>query len=462
MKNILLGLVLFCFFSCMPKYLHLHLINEDSNELNLRRKILPSYFMNQDTFKINMDSILNASVENIEILTQLCYPIRYDSLYDDTVEKLLLELIEEPNHKRQIKIVNRIIAYGPKALTSFRHFKFQNDPKMSFWLETMRILLLGTSTIYYVQGQNEYTFGLSRIPLGEVNYSSTLSRTADAFVQWVNEEKHEPIELIYFRNFVVSSLKTGKPNMYFQNLLGRMVTATLKAKDDELIAPYGQFIDEQNMTLTKKMLYNIGAERDHKFYPDLLLEALKSSNKEIVKTALDWTPNIWDENKKESVHRAVTDLFNASDEELKFEASTVLWYDFEDQKAFDYILLQAKTGDLSRRISATYNIKNPNNWSNQITDDVYDVLNYNLKDSNKELKSAAIQALLKYKGDKVITAIIPFLTHYYQYVRNEVKKMLTSYENRALVIEQLKSQISNTEDEILKSEMQALLFNLSK
>ncbi len=162
------------------------------------------------------------------------------------------------------------------------------------------------------------------------------------------------------------------------------------------------------------------------------------------------------------MHRAVTDLFNASDEELKFEASTVLWYDFEDQKAFDYILLQAKTGDLSRRISATYNIKNPNNWSNQITDDVYDVLNYNLKDSNKELKSAAIQALLKYKGDKVITAIIPFLTHYYQYVRNEVKKMLTSYENRALVIEQLKSQISNTEDEILKSEMQALLFNLSK
>lgn len=444
-----------------PAFSQLHVIKEDSEIIALRSKILPNYWMDRDSFHHMVDSILNADVHNLDKIVEVCYPVKYDSLYDGTVEHLLNELKAEPDHDRQIVLANKIIDYGPDALSSIQRFRVENDRKMAYWIELLRISLLGTSTYYFIRDNNYDDFDLFRKPLNGINYFQAADRAEGELGQWIAQNKHDSMTLVYFRDFVVRTLLTGKPVPDLKGRIGSMITATLKAKSNELIAPFGQFIREEDMKQTLWILYYIGAERDNQFFPDLLLQALKHPNLEIASKALDWTPNIWDENKKELVHAAVTDIYNGSNEQMKLRAAYILLEDFEERKAFDYVLYQARYGDLLTRRAALYHVKNPCPWGNAITDEVYDVLQYNLSDPDKEVKAAAIQAMLRYKGDKVITAIIPFLTHYYGYVRKDINTMLTKYENRAFVIEQLKAHLAVTEDQNLKAEIEAVLINLS-
>jgi hypothetical protein len=441
--------------------LSLRLIEEQDDLLAVRDKVLPTYFMDRDTFKRNIDSILNASVFNIEILTQICFPMRYDSLFDPTADILLADLQKEPLYKRQVKIANQIVAYGPVALTSLHLFKDQDNPKMVFWLEALRISLLGTSTIYYVRKESGYSFSLSRNAINEYNYSGTVSRASGVYNNWIRESDHTKVEVKYFIDFVVKSLETGKLNTFFEVILGSMITASLKEKDNDLLAPLGKYIDESNMELTSWMLYHIGAERDSEFYPKVLLQSLKSSNEEFVGITLDWTPPLWDTTMKETIYHVVDSLFEYSDDHLKHKAAYILLTDFDEQKAFDYFLSKARTGDVNERIAATYNIENPCEWGNELTDDVYNVLIPNLQSSNKELQSASLQALLRYRGERVVQAIIPFMNHYYEYIQRDIKEMLSGYENRSYVLDQIKLQILMTDDEALKVTLNDFLMQLS-
>ncbi len=458
-NRLLYFIALICAFSssCTPKYLSLHVINEKPEILTLRSEILPAYFMDRDTFKFNMDSILNANVENILTITQLCYPIRFDSLFDNTVDRLLNDLSQEPNHKRQVRIANKIVKYGHNALTSIQLFKDQNNPKMAFWLEALRISLWGTTTIYYVQNEYDYSFNPFRKPLNEINYSSILSRAGDSYNQWLHEPEKDIRTMECMRDFVVQSLRTGKPSRSFRTILGSMILTTVSAKNDDLISPYKEFINKRNMELTKWFLYYIGAERDDTFYPDLLLQALQNPNEEIVDIALSWTSPVWDKEKKEAVHHEVNSIFNGSNERLKFKAAYILLEDFDEKKAFDYFLTQAKSGEVSVRITATRNIRNPCEWGDEMSDEVYEVLFANLMDSNEGIRLAAIDAFLGFNDDRVIKSIVPFLNHDNKNLRRDIVKEIAGYKNRDFVIEQLKEQIATTSDKDLREATEDLL-----
>lgn len=470
MRGIFLVLVMLTFLCCSPRYPSLYVIPGGKDASYLQDKLLPDHYMDQDSFQTIIDSILNADLSNLEMLVQLCYPVRYDSLYDTTVSAFLLQLEHESEFEEQLRIANRIIRYGPHALTAFSDIPIEDDPKMAYWMETMRIALLGTSTIFYLENPNEYTFDLQRPPLRAYSYSHGLQLVKGGLSRWINRSGHSEKTLEFFIAYTVQSLAIGKPTAYFGSLLDRMITAAVKAKDDQLLMPLAPLFHTTDMALAKQLMYDIGAERDRTFYPQLLLDQLSHPNDTIVGYALDYTPTLWDSSRRDLVLQKVREIFDkTTNVDLKSGAAFVLLHDLRDRKAFDYFVDRALSGDLRERIYATTHIqqalfgcKENCDWCFVLHDYVFHALTINLNHSNKELQRAALETLLRYEDDKVISSIVPMVNYEIRHLKKEIIETLTAYPNREFVLTAIRNEMATTGDEVLREVLAELLKTLSQ
>jgi hypothetical protein len=85
-----------------------------------------------------------------------------------------------------------------------------------------------------------------------------------------------------------------------------------------------------------------------------------------------------------------------------------------------------------------------------------------LKHSNKELQRAALETLLRYEDDKVITSIVPMVNYEIRHLQKEIIEKLTSYDNRPFVLSTIQREINTTEDMALRGVLTDLLETLAQ
>jgi hypothetical protein len=138
----------------------------------------------------------------------------------------------------------------------------------------------------------------------------------------------------------------------------------------------------------------------------LKIEALDSPFPELVREALGSAVECAATNKRQLLYERLLKIFAGPDEENKFQACFALMHQFQHQDAIDYLLQQTASADRERAIRSTVWIGDTCNWGQPSYPALLMALDPLLDSSDRELRSAAVNALSIYAGTEVTNRLI--------------------------------------------------------
>jgi len=207
---------------------------------------------------------------------------------------------------------------------------------------------------------------------------------------------------------------------------------------------------------------SIGAGRDNRFFPTLLIDALCSERAEVVEEAIKWSPDCWDSAKADLVHRCLKTIFAGQNENLKFQACFALMHGYGDRDAVAYLLSQTQSENRARAERAIGWIGDACNWGKPASPDLLQSLVPLLESKDDALRRAAADALGTYSGDAVITNLIRMLGDRVQIISSEARQNLLDQRDKAMVKRLLSETVRGGTNDVTASKVDELLKELDE
>lgn len=240
-------------------------------------------------------------------------------------------------------------------------------------------------------------------------------------------------------------------------LVLHMLMALGRSGDDrysELLMP---LLEHPDVTVAVTVVRGLGAGRNNRYIPPLLLKALESPRIEIAKKAIGFSCNLWGRKRVKEVRAALVRHFQGDNEELKFQASFALMHDRGDPEATAYILSQTQSPDRQRARRAIGWIGDSCNSGKPLYPELLDALTPYLKSDDVELRRCAAEALCTYAGQQMVWLVVPSLNDPDSVVSSRVFSKLRHHPHKQLVISALWAYRHGSPESPLRCKIDELL-----
>lgn len=259
---------------------------------------------------------------------------------------------------------------------------------------------------------------------------------------------------------VTQVLDRGVPMGDDRKLPRLCLAAIAKGARDESCELLRPLLKHDDVAIAVIVAEEVGSQRDIRFFPQLLVDALQDDRDEVADAALDWAPNCWDEKRAPLVQKAIRRLFDERSEKLKFHACFTLMHDYHDPDAIVYLLEQTKSDDEKRAFTAISWIGDACNWQTPVTKSILDHLTPHLTSNNDTLRRAASAALGTYRGEEVVRVLIPMLGDATRIIAEEAQRNLPNQKDKEMLRRQLADAVENSPNSNVRSRCQQLLAKL--
>ena len=232
-------------------------------------------------------------------------------------------------------------------------------------------------------------------------------------------------------------LKQGRPKSKRQQFVLRMLMALGRSGDDRYSDLLMPLLEHPDVRVAVTVVRGLGAGRNLRYIPPLLLKALESPRIEIAKTAIGYSTSLWGRKRVKAVRAALVRHFQGDNEELKFKAAFALMHDRGDPEATAYILSQTQSPDRKRARYAIGRIGDSCNSGKPLYPELLDALVPYLKSDDAKLRRAAAVALCTYTGQQMVWLVVPSLNDPDSTVSSGVFSKLRHHRHKQLVISSL-------------------------
>ena len=207
------------------------------------------------------------------------------------------------------------------------------------------------------------------------------------------------------------ALDAASPGEERRQLLGACVGGLMGAtgRDERYAETFRPLLAHPEEDVALLVVNAIGSWRDSNYFPLLLLDALKDPRPNVVDEALNGTTRCLDERRDAAVRETVHAIFGGPDGKLKFHAAGVLVHDWDDADATRYMIMEVKSRDRDRQLSALA-------WLQEIPvhrpppPGLLEAAGPLLRSNEAELRQAAVETIGTYTGDQVLQLLIPVLS----------------------------------------------------
>lgn len=261
-----------------------------------------------------------------------------------------------------------------------------------------------------------------------------------------------------------SVLAVGIPKRSRLQMLEYCLVAVARSGQEKLVEEFTPLLKHSDVRVAVLVTRSIGGGRDSRFFPTLLLTALKSKRREVVDAAITSAPNCWDKSKQHVLHQALSAIFEGDDEELKFNACFPLMHDFQDQRAIDYLLEQISSPDKNRSLRAVAWIGDARNWGRPAYPELLEALKPQLESVGKDARRGASAAIATYSGEVVMRRLIEMLSDEERIIAQEAGYNLLNRppQDRKAVLRILTDAKENHESDAVRKRCESILKELKQ
>lgn len=247
-----------------------------------------------------------------------------------------------------------------------------------------------------------------------------------------------------------------------RRVLSHCLAALARSGKDRYTDPLIPLLGHDDVSIAVWVTSTVGSRSRNRYFPRLLLEALKSKRERVVDAALSWTPNCWDRSKSAQVKRLVTAIFEGDNEKLKFHACFSMMHSYADKRAINYLLSQTNSPDKARARRAISWIADACNTRKKAFPRLLEQLGPLLKSKDKELRRMAADALRIYQGQQIVDALIPLLGDPEDIIRSEVSSNLLDQRDKSMLKARLADAARNAHSHTVRAKAKELLSRLAE
>jgi len=239
----------------------------------------------------------------------------------------------------------------------------------------------------------------------------------------------------------------GMPSGGRMAVLQQCIMSIARTGKDEYTDRLRPLLGHEDVSVGVFVTQTVGSGSGHNFFPSLLIEALESPHKEIVRQAIARSADCWDVKRKEEVKRRLIAIFEGDDEALKFEACYPLMHDHNYAAAVDYLLTQVQSKDQPRATKAIGWIGDSSNHGRPAFEKLLKTLDPLLKSTDQNRRRAAARALAMYAGEEVVQRLIPLLGDSNSAVATEITYRLAHQKDKKMLQRLLAAAAKNDPNE---------------
>ena len=247
-----------------------------------------------------------------------------------------------------------------------------------------------------------------------------------------------------------------------RKLLSHCLSAIAKSGNDQITDQLTPLLKHEDEEIAVWVTRTVGSHSGNRYFPRMLLEALKSDRERVVDTALSWTPNCWDRNKSSEVKRLVTAVFGGDNQRLKFHACFPMMHSYGDRRAIDYLLSQTKSPDKARAGRAISWIGDSCNSGKKVFPKLLEHLVPLLTSKDKALRRRAADALGTYQGPEVVDALLPLLGDQEDIIQRETSRNLLDQRDKTMLKVRLTDAATNAKSKAGRENAKELLSKLTE
>ena len=317
------------------------------------------------------------------------------------------------------RIARRLYDFGPLIRPSLDEVQHGGDPAVNLWLQAV------TEGWRYRGGERE----------GEY-----LRRCLNDKLVAVRD----PASLDAIARRVKAVLVKAPLNGEQAQTASALIVPLARSRDDrysDLLMPFLRHRDSQAAVL---VVCAMGSGRDNEYFPPLLLAALESDRPEVVRAALEWSPNCWDERRKPEIRRLVRRIFDGRIEPLQFLASFVMMHGWQEPDARAYLLEQCRNSNRERALQAIGWIGDACNGTRTADAAVLETLTPFVRSPDAAFRRKAADSLGTYQGEEVVRLLIPLLTDPETIIAAEAARHILDKCDKAMVRRVLQESLEKT------------------
>jgi len=257
------------------------------------------------------------------------------------------------------------------------------------------------------------------------------------------------------------AFERGSPRGRKRMILAHCLEQIARSGNDKYCRPLIPLLKHPQASLAVWVTRVFGSHSGNRYFPALLLEALKSDRELVADTAISWAPNCWDARRTREVRRLLTRIFDGDNERLKFHACFPLMHDHRDKRAVAYLLSQAGSGDRDRALRAVGWLGDSCNSGRPAWPALLEELAPLLRSEDAALRRAAAGALGTYAGEEVVKNLIPLLGDEQAIIASEVSRALLDQRDKPMLRRQLADAQTHSQSEAVRRRAAELLAKLT-
>jgi len=254
----------------------------------------------------------------------------------------------------------------------------------------------------------------------------------------------------------------GSPRGRKRMILAHCVERIAKSGKDKYCEPLIPLLKHREAGVAVWLTRTFGSKSGNRYFPLLLVEALRSDRELVVDTAISWTPNCWDRSRSKEVRRLLTRIFDGDSERLKFHACFPLMHGYHDQQAITYLLSQAAATDKDRALRAISWLGDSCNSGRAASPQLLARLAPLLNSQDSALRRAAAGALGTYSGEEVVRHLIARLADKEAIIVTEAARNLLAQRDKAMLRRHLADAQHNSPSEAVRRKAKELLAKLGE
>jgi hypothetical protein len=233
---------------------------------------------------------------------------------------------------------------------------------------------------------------------------------------------------------------------------------------DEYVDPLKPLLKHSDLRVAVLVAGTVGeaaaSMRTNQFFPDLLLEALRSDRDEIVGVAIEHVANCKDAARNERVEKLLTDIFQGDNEHLKFQSCSPLLRTFHNAAARDFLLEQAQGTDLNRRSMALASLCNNHQTPEPADEKTFEILSKLLKSADSQTRFMAAGAMATFAGENVVKTLIDMLGDSNGMIPSDLSGRLLEQPDKAMLQRMLLDASKNHVSDKVRKRATAMLQEL--
>jgi len=234
-------------------------------------------------------------------------------------------------------------------------------------------------------------------------------------------------------------------------LLNQCLTAIGRSGDDRLVGRLGPLLEHDDVRVAVRVVEMIAAGSGPGYFPELLLEAMRSERTPVVAAAVEAAALCQDEQRRDEVQRRLVEVFKRGDEGLRSLCALPLARDFGYGPAEEHLLGELNHEDPERRDRVLRWIGDPANLGRPASDRLIEALRPLLGHADYGVRREACRALAMYGGENVVRALIPLLGDPNASFANHVAYRLDHQRDKAMLRRLLGEAAENHPDEKVRA-----------